>query len=205
MTGPAYRIHTPRLVIRCWQPADASLLAAAITASLDHLRPWMPWAHAEPEPLDDKVQRLRRFRAAFDTDQDYVYGILTPDEAEVIGGTGLHPRVGEGAREIGYWISARHVGQGYATEAAAALTRVGFEVSGVERMEIRCDPRNAQSASIPRKLGYTLDATLRARQRGADGEPRDSMVWSMLRAEYATSPCAALAVQAFDAAGRAVL
>ena len=203
--GPAYRIHTPRLVIRCWQPSDAPLLADAITASVDHLWPWMPWVHAEPEELEAKVQRLRSFRARFDTDQDYVYAIFNRDESEVVGGTGLHPRVGEAALEIGYWISARHVGRGYATEASAALSRVGFEVNGLERMEIRCDPLNVRSASVPRKLGYTLETTLRARVRGADGTLRDSMVWSLFRDGYPASPCAAAEVEAFDAAGRRLL
>jgi RimJ/RimL family protein N-acetyltransferase len=204
--GPAYRIQTPRLVIRCWSPADAPLLAEAITASVEHLRPWMPWAHAEPEPLEAKVQRLRGFRAKFDRDEDYVYALFSPDERAVLGGTGLHPRVGEGALEIGYWISAAHAGRGLATESTAALPRVAFEVNGVERMEIRCDPRNERSAAIPRKLGYTLDATLRARTRGVDGEMKDAMVWSLLRGEYPSSPSSAAApVQAFDAAGRALL
>ncbi len=205
MPGPAYRIVTPRLVLRCWNPADAPLLADAVTASVDHLRPWMPWAHAEPEELEAKVQRLRVFRADFDTDRDYIYGIFSPDEREVVGGTGMHPRVGEGALEIGYWISLRHVGQGYATEAAAALTRVGFEVHELERMEIRCDPLNERSAAVPRKLGYTLDATLRARVRSVDGALRDTLVWSLLRDEYPTSPAAAAPLEAFDAAGRKLL
>ncbi|WP_420124870.1 GNAT family N-acetyltransferase [Longimicrobium sp.] len=204
MPGPAYRIQTPRLVLRCWRPADAPLLAQAITASLDHLRPWMPWVHAEPEQLEAKVQRLRGFRAKFDTDADYVYAILSPDERAVIGGTGLHPRIGAGALEIGYWISARHIGLGYATEATAALTRAAFEIHGVERMEIRCDPANERSSSVPRKLGYTLDATLRASVRGADGAMRDTLVWSLLRGEYPTSPSAVAQMQAFDAAGRAL-
>jgi len=202
--APAYRIQTPRLVLRCWQPADAPLLADAVTASLDHLRPWLPWAQAEPEELETRVQRLREFRAKFDTDQDYVYAIFSPDEREVVGGTGLHTRVGQGALEIGYWISVRHAGRGYATEAAAALTRAGFEIHGVERMEIRCDPRNERSASVPRKLGYTHDATLRARLRGVDGAPRDTMMWSLLRDEYPASPSAA-PLEAFDAAGRRLL
>lgn len=205
MPGPAYRIQTPRLVLRCWQPADAPLLADAITASLDHLRPWMPWVHAEPEGLEAKVQRLRGFRAKFDTDADYVYGIFSADERQVIGGTGLHPRIGEGALEIGYWIGARHVGQGYATEATAALTRAAFQIHGVERMEIRCDPANERSASVPRKLGYTLDATLRASVRGIGGAMRDTLVWSLLRGEYPGSPSAAAPLQASDAAGRALL
>jgi RimJ/RimL family protein N-acetyltransferase len=203
--GPAYRIQTPRLVIRCWQPADAPLLADAITASVEHLRPWMPWVHAEPEELEAKIQRLRGFRAKFDTDEDYVYAIFDPTESEVVGGTGLHPRVGQGALEIGYWISARHAGRGYATEAAAALTRVAFEINGVERMEIRCDPRNERSAAVPRKLGYTHEATLRARVLGVDGEMKPAMIWTLVRAEYPASPSATAPVQAFDAAGRTLI
>ncbi|HEX6372832.1 MAG TPA: GNAT family protein [Longimicrobium sp.] len=205
MPPPAYRIQTPRLVLRCWQPADAPLLADAVTTSLDHLRPWMPWVQAEPEELEAKVQRLRGFRARFDTDQDYIYAIFNAAEDEVVGGTGLHARIGEGALEIGYWISARHVGKGFATESTAALTRTGFELHGLERMEIRCDPANERSASVPRKLGYTHEATLRANVRAVDGARRDTMVWSLLRAEYPGSPSAAAQLQAWDAAGGPLL
>lgn len=60
--GPAYRIHTRRLVLRCWHPSDAALLKAAIDANLDHLRPWLPWAQHEPEDLQAKIERLRQFR-----------------------------------------------------------------------------------------------------------------------------------------------
>jgi RimJ/RimL family protein N-acetyltransferase len=204
MPAPAYRIQTPRLVLRCWQPADAPLLADAVTASLEHLRPWMPWVSVEPEDLEAKVQRLRGFRAMFDTDKDYVYAIFSPREDEVIGGTGMHTRVGDDALEIGYWISARHIGRGYATEAAAALTRAGFEIHGLERMEIRCDPANERSLAVPRKLGYTHEATLRGNVRGVDGAMRDTMVWALLRGDYAASPSAAARMQAFDAAGRSL-
>ena len=51
MIGPAYRIVTPQLVIRCYNPVDASLLERSVSESLEHLLPWMPWAVAEPEPL----------------------------------------------------------------------------------------------------------------------------------------------------------
>lgn len=37
-----YRIETARLVIRCYDRADAPLLKAAVDASVEHLRPWMP-------------------------------------------------------------------------------------------------------------------------------------------------------------------
>jgi RimJ/RimL family protein N-acetyltransferase len=193
--GPAYRIVTRRLVIRCWNPADAPLIKAAIDASVDHLRPWMPWVKDEPKPLQDKVELLRRFRSSFDLGQDFVYGILNRDETQVLGGTGLHTRVGEGAREIGYWIHVDHVNQGLATEVAAALTKVAFEVDKVERVEIHCDPENARSAAVPRKLGFVHEATLR--QRG--------MIWTLLADEYPASPAAAAEIEAFNAMGRRIL
>jgi len=60
----------------------------------------MPWAHNEPQTLEEKVELVRGFRGQFDTDQDYVYGIFSRDESEVLGGTGLHKRHGEDAFEI---------------------------------------------------------------------------------------------------------
>jgi RimJ/RimL family protein N-acetyltransferase len=135
--------------MRCWEPADALLLKAAIDASLDHLRPWMPWAQHEPEELEAKIERLRRYRGNFDLGQDFVYGVFDRDETQVLGSSGLHTRVGKGAREIGYWIHADHVNQGLATETSAALTRVAFEVDVVGRVEIHCDPANERSAAVP--------------------------------------------------------
>ena len=104
LTHPPYLIRTERLVIRCWSPEDAPLAKAAIDSSLDHLRLWMPWAHAEPTTVEEKAELFRFFRDSFDRGEDFVYGILDPDGSEVIGGTGLHTRVGPGAFEIGYWI-----------------------------------------------------------------------------------------------------
>ena len=172
--GPAYRIVTPRLVVRCWDPSDAPLVKESVDANLEYLRPWMPWAMEEPTDLTARIQWLRKSRGEFDLGKDFTFGIFDREETLVIGGTGLHTRLGPQAREIGYWIRQDHAGQGLATEVAAALTRVAFVVDGVTRVEIRCDPRNTRSAAIPRRLGYQHEATLRRRILGSDGQPRDA-------------------------------
>jgi RimJ/RimL family protein N-acetyltransferase len=197
-----YRILTPRLLLRCWNPADAPLLKAAVDANLEHLRPWMPWAWADPEPLEDKVALLRRFRSAFDRAEDYTFGVFSPQGDRVLGGTGLHDRVGPDGLEIGYWIDAAHGGRGLATEAAAALTRVVFEHTSRDRIEIRCNPANAASAAVPRKLGFRLEATLDRRLRERDGALHPVQVWSLFRADYPGSPAAGTALEAFDALDR---
>jgi RimJ/RimL family protein N-acetyltransferase len=203
---PPYRIETDRLVIRCWEPRDAPLAAEAVTASLDHLRPWMPWAAREPTPLDERIELFRSFRGRFDLDQDYTYGVFSRDESEVVGGSGLHTRVGEGAFEIGYWIRSSAIRRGLATEVTATLTRIAFEVCGVDRVEIRVEPSNTRSTGIARKLGFSEEATLGRRlpPQEEGGPLRDVIVFTMFAADFPRSPCARAPFDAYDAAGRAL-
>ena len=203
--GPAYRVITDRLVVRCWNPQDAPLLKAAVEASVEHLKPFMPWAYNEPEEVEKKIERIRRWRSNFDRSEDFVYGIFSADERRVIGGTGLHTRVGEGAREIGYWIHAAETGKGYATEVSAALTRVAFEIDGVNRVEIHCDPRNLASANVARKLGYVHEGTLHHRFQFSPDVWTDAMIWTLFAENYPDSPATKYKFQAFDAAGRRII
>ncbi len=205
MTPAPYRILTDRLCIRCWDPADAQLLKVAIDSSLEHLRPWIPWAHDDPQPIEEKIALLRRFRAAFDQDEDYLYAILDRGESEVIGGTGLHRRVGDDAFEIGYWIRSNRVRRGFVTEATAALTRAAFEVCGADRVEIRIDPANVASLAVPRKLGYREEATLRRRIPTRVGRQlRDSVVFTLFTDELAGSSAMSTPYEAFDARGEPI-
>lgn len=203
--GPAYRIETPRLCIRCYNPEDAPLLQDAIMKSVEHLRPWMPWVNTEPEELKTKVERLRRFRSEFDSNKNFTMGIFNPAETELLGGTGLHPRVGAKAFEIGYWIHVDHVNKGYATETSEALTKVAFEIEKVNRVEIHCDPKNIKSAAIPKKLGFVFEANLRKRTENHMGELIDSMVYSMISEEYLNSSIVNAKISAFDAMGKKIL
>ena len=193
-------------MIRCWEPRDARLLKEAIDSSLEQLRPWMPWARAEPQELSEKTALLRRFRGQFDLGTDFVMGIFDSDEREVLGGTGLHKRRGADALEIGYWIRSSHVGRGLATESSAALTRVAFDLCDVDRVEIRIDPANEASLPVPRKLGFVEEGMLRRRlPPDEDGVPRDVIVFSLFRDGFAGSPASAAPVQAFDAGAERVL
>lgn len=200
-----FRIVTDRLVIRCWEPEDAGELKRVIDTNIEHLLPWMPWAQYEPETLAEKTLRLRNFQRMFQNDEDNVYGIFDPTDTEVLGGTGLHPRSGPESREIGYWISSQYEGQGLITESSAALTRVCFEVMGLDRVEIHCDPRNVRSAAVPERLGFEHEATLRRRIADADGTLHDAMIWSLFAEDYEDSPAAEVPIQAYDELGERLL
>ena len=203
--GPAYRIVTSRVVVRCWELADAAILKKAIDSSTSHLRPWMPWATIEPAPIDDRLEFLRQSRGKFDLGQDFTYGIFDKNETEVIGGTGLHTRHGFDTREIGYWIHEEQTRNGYATEVAAALTRVAFEIDKVGRVEIHCAVDNYKSAGVPKKLGFTHEGNRRRIAKDADGKVHDSMIWTMLKEEYPKSIPSKTHIEAYDAIGRRIM
>ena len=204
ISKPAYRIETERLVLRCWQPEDAALMQEAITVSKEHLLPFMPWAMDEPAPVEAKIDLIRKFRSNFDRGEDYVYGVFNSAETRTLGGSGLHTRVGEEGFEIGYWIHKDFVGQGLATELAAALTKVAFELYLVQRMEIHCAVQNAASAAVPRKLGYVHEAT-RRRLGFAHGVKSDSMIWTLFADEYPNTPSTSAEIKAFDIVGNQLL
>ena len=205
-SAPPYRIETERLVVRCWEPRDASLLKEATDESVDHLRPWMAWAHDEPQPLDAKIELLRTFRGSFDLGTDFVYAIFSRDESRVLGGSGLHRRSHGEALEIGYWLRVSETGKGYMTETVSVLTQAAFAWCGVERVDIQVAPANEASLKVARRLGYVEEAVLRRRQElVTEGEPRgDAVVFSMLAEELAGSPAASVAFTAYDAAGRPI-
>jgi hypothetical protein len=64
------------LVLRRVRAADAGDIAAAVSASLEHLRPWMPWA--TPEAADLRVQRVRVAEAddMWACGTDYIYSVF---------------------------------------------------------------------------------------------------------------------------------
>ena len=202
--GPAYRLETERLVLRCFEPADAFALDHAIAISVDHLKPWLEFAHHEPKPVDDRVSLLRRFRADFDVDREYVYGVFSPDESELLGVAGSHTRQGQGVREIGYWVRADRVRRGIATEASAVLTKAAFEVDDVGRVEIRCDVGNAASSGIATKLGFSYEGILRQQNEFLDTR-RDIEVWSLVRHEYEASRVRGMRIEAYDAVGNTLI
>jgi RimJ/RimL family protein N-acetyltransferase len=163
------------VVLRRWTTADIPAEVAAINASLDHLRPWMPWA-AAPATEQSVGEFIGNAIAAWDNGTAFDFAIRDRDSDEIVGGCGLMARRGPGVLEIGYWVAAHRAGRGVGTAVAQALTAVARTVEGCERVEIHCDETNLASAAIPRRLGYTLDRT-EQREPTAAGESDQGQVW----------------------------
>ena len=179
---PPERIEAGGLVLRRVVPDDAEAMSTAINESLEHLRPWMPWAGSAPVTAESQLAWLSGPPGTWVEGGEYHFAIVLP-EAGLVGCCGLNRRIGGGALDVGYWVHAAHTRRGIATTAARALTDAGFALEGIERMEIHCDAANRASAAVAEKLGYSLVRSF-ALPPEAPGERGTRLVWAVDRATW---------------------
>ena len=154
MTGrpaPDEVITRGQVTLRRYREDDLDPLLQAVTESLDHLRPWMPWAaHYTRQSAAEFLAKSARDWAE---GNEYNYAILT--DGALAGCCSLMARIGPGGLEIGYWVRRAYARRGLATAATAALVEQAFRLPGVDRVEIIHDELNVASGGVPRKLGFT--------------------------------------------------
>jgi len=182
-TFPAL-IETARLLIRPPRPGDGADVNAAIAETFDNLHRWIAWARCLPS-VEESEERCRQAYAAFLAGEDIPLYVYRKDDGTFVAASGLHPRGRDVPKfEIGYWCRTSAQGHGYVTEAVRAITRVGFETMGANRVEIRCDPRNVPSRRVAERAGYRLEGELRNEQRAPDGGLRNTLVFARLPHEF---------------------
>ncbi|CAB4593095.1 unannotated protein [freshwater metagenome] len=166
-------------VVRKYEEDDASALMRAVTESLDHLLPWMPWAKFEPQSVEQRKALIREWDAEWRNHSNFVMGIFKGER--VVGGTGFHLRGDNGSIEIGYWLHVDFVGQGIAVQVTSALTKCAFATwPEISVVEIVHDQANKNSRRIPESLGFLL-VDQYERVAEAPGEVGVCMRWHMTR------------------------
>lgn len=168
-----------RLTIRCPLPGDGTEINQAILESQAELIPWMPWAVGE-QTAEGQEAIIRDAYAKFVKREDLRLSLYLKGTNTFVGSSGLH-RINWNVPkfEIGYWVRTKFAGNGYITEAVAAITAFAFEHLGAARLEIRCDEKNVRSAAIPPKVGYQLEGILVNDDRDhMTGELRNTLVFA---------------------------
>jgi ribosomal-protein-serine acetyltransferase len=169
------------LEVREWEVSDAAALIAAIAESRDHLIPWMAWASGPPDAVSHRTERIRTWSSDRRAGGDGTYGMFL--DGRVVGGCGLHRRLGPGGLEIGYWVHADYTRRGICTRVTRLLTEVAFADDTVDRVEVHHDAANVASGAVPRKLGYRMVGESSC----ARAAPADSGVewrWRVTREEW---------------------
>src|SRR5262245_4424090 len=103
---------------------DAELVATAVADSIEHLRPWMPWANEQSTDPKFQRERLSNQPQLAARGEEWQYGLFDADESQMLGSFGLMTRRGPGTLEIGYWLHVDATGRGHATRAAQACCEI---------------------------------------------------------------------------------
>lgn len=172
--GPNEVVEHALVTLRRWRADDLDALFAAVTESVDHLRPWMPWAadYSRESAEEYLAGSIRHWGEG----TEYNYAITTG--GALAGSAGLMARAGLGGLEIGYWVRSAYTRRGLATTAAAMLVEQAFQLPGVDRVEIVHDELNVASGAIPRKLGFT-EVERRPLEEPSPGGSGVGVVWRL--------------------------
>jgi RimJ/RimL family protein N-acetyltransferase len=166
------------VVVRRWADEHVPALTAAVVESLDHLQPWMVWA--TPETATEEA--FHRFRVDSDAraadGHEAVYGIFDRRTGAVLGGVGLHDRLGPGGVEVGYWLHVGATGRGLMTRIVGHLTDLALSHEDVLWVEVRCDEANVASAAVPRRLGFRLVDVIASDRPQAPADTGRDMIWT---------------------------
>jgi RimJ/RimL family protein N-acetyltransferase len=181
MLKPDYPIRTSRLILRPYTAGDLDALHDI--QSRPEVTRYLLY---DVRDRDSTAESLDQKMAATLDDEggSLTLAVLLPDAGTLIGDVTLFWRSREHRQgEIGYVFHPDHGGRGYATEAARALLRLGFDELGLHRIVGRIDGRNAPSARVLERLGMRREAHF-IENEIVKGEWTDEVVYAMLEDEW---------------------
>ncbi|GIN87134.1 ribosomal-protein-serine acetyltransferase [Heyndrickxia sporothermodurans] len=81
------------------------------------------------------------------------YPVILKEEDKLIGHIVFHKYFGEHTYEIGWVFNPKYYNKGYASEAAKAVLKYGFEELKLHRIIATCQPQNPPSYRVMEKIG----------------------------------------------------
>ncbi|HYI14367.1 MAG TPA: GNAT family protein [Thermomicrobiales bacterium] len=175
------RIETERLILREFREADWQVMLEYWNAPL--------YQRYNPD-LPDREGFVRHLVALFVGSQselprrNHQLAIVRKQDGRLIGNCGIRvndPDLGEA--NIGYELDPRDWGNGYATEAASAIVRFGFEDLSLHRIWAECIADNTGSFHVLEKLGMRREAHFREHKYFKD-RWWDTLIYAVLDHEW---------------------
>jgi RimJ/RimL family protein N-acetyltransferase len=179
---PKYPILTERLSLRPFTMDDLDAVHAI--QSREDVARYLYWnPRSRQEVRETLAQRATQYR--FDELNDALaMAVVRRDTGDLIGTATLNWASREhGQGELGYVLHPDQHGQGFGTEVAIAMLRLGFEDIGMHRICGRCDGRNEASARVMAKAGMRWEAHLRENEF-IKGEWQDEVIYALLASEW---------------------
>jgi RimJ/RimL family protein N-acetyltransferase len=172
---PIDYIETQRLRIRSFQPDDWQ--AVYDYTSDPAVMMYIPEGPFTPE-------QAKAFVAENMGEQARAFAVVLKTDDTLVGHMVFHPWFALGPYEIGWVFNRAYHGHGYATEAAMALLRYGFETLHLHRIIATAQPENVASCRVMEKLGMRREAHFRKCIMRPDDRWWDEYFYALLEEEW---------------------
>ncbi|AZD85905.1 Acetyltransferase, GNAT family [Pseudomonas chlororaphis subsp. aureofaciens] len=150
---PIPTLYTRRLILRPLELADAEAIQQQFAhwEVVRYLNARVPW----PYPADGALTYLRDLALpAIERGEEWHWSIrLKSAPEQLIGNVSLMDQTDNNR---GFWLAPAWQGQGYMSEASAAVTEYWFEVLGRELMRVPKAAPNLASRRISERAGMRL-------------------------------------------------
>jgi len=175
--------------LRLVEPQHAEEIANVVRANLQHLAPWLPWA-TDDYSAETAAQWIATAHRDYGDRKQLALSIIY--QAKLVGGIGWTDwenidnqrwKLTAANADLGYWLAKAAEGNGIVTRAAQALTDYGFREVGLNRIQIRAEPKNDRSWAVAERLGFQYEGTLRHMFRWQDRWV-DHKYYSMLAEDW---------------------
>ena len=151
-----HTITAKRLSLRPFSEQDADRVAQlAGNPQLQKTVLALPYPYTRQNALD----WIATHREDFESDSRYEMAVVLKESGLLIGCMGLMCEPAHRRAELGYWIGQPYWGQGYATEAAQAIIRFGFEIKNLHRIDCTYFSSNPASGRVMQKCGMEYEGT----------------------------------------------
>lgn len=181
MNTDEIHIITDRLVLRCIKPLDArSIYEYRSRPEVGKYQTWKPKELKEVEDfINEKIAKIPNI-----ADTWYQLGIIIKETDEFIGDIGVHFCDEDNLQvEIGYTLSEKYQGKGYATEAIREVIGYLFNNLNKHRITASVDPRNTKSIALLERIGMRKEAHFK-KSFWFNNEWADDVIYAILKEEW---------------------
>ncbi|WP_028595281.1 GNAT family N-acetyltransferase [Paenibacillus assamensis] len=149
-------LYTDRLLLRKMIQADVEVLMEIFSDS--EAMKYYPSTKNEQQASEWVDWTLRNY----DTYGTGLWIVEDKAKGDFLGQCGIVPQQLDDVieMEIGYLFARRVWGNGYATEAALACKKYGFEQMGLRKLISFVDVNNTPSARVAERIGMTVEKTI---------------------------------------------
>lgn len=146
------KIETSRLIIRPFEDRDADCVFA-LRSDPEIMR----FIRKPQQNREESVAWIKLISSRWNSEGIGFSAVTLKKNGTLIGWCGLWRLKETGEMEVGYAIAQKFWKNGYASEAADAFLKYGFENLGLEEIVAVADPLNEASQKVMKRLGMNYD------------------------------------------------